>query len=109
MKKSIDIPSADTRTILIFGAMIVIFCISFLCIGLYETYIIDNETRIIKIKYAGEGFITDNCGHPEIYRGTRYDVDINEIYEITITSYRNNNRYITYIKSVDKEKYIEKC
>lgn len=118
MKKTIKNPVVtpnvtDNRTILIGAALIIILCIVFLCMGIYQTSVIGNETRIVKVKYLSMGNLVDNCGHPMQYDPhldvRLFPVNISDVYELTITSYNNVHQYISYIKRVDKEKYIEEC
>jgi len=93
--------------------VILLILASFLYISLYQISIANNETKIIKIKYLATGGLVDNCGHPIEYEAhldmTKHHPNIGDTYEITISSYRTGNQYITNLKQVEKEKYIENC
>jgi hypothetical protein len=93
--------------------MILLVLACFLYISLYQISVVNNETKIIKIKYLSTGGLVDSCGHPMEYEAhfdmTKHHPKLGDIYEITITSYRMGNQYITNLKQVEKEKYIENC
>jgi len=116
MKEVIQKPikvTINNRTIAIISIIILIFCVGALYLAYYQISPIGNETRIVKVKYLNMGGLTDNCGHPEMYHShldmTKHKINLSETYELTITSYRTGSRFISDIKRVEEEKYIEKC
>ena len=112
--KKINIPikkDGKTDIFIIFSIALVIFC----CIGLLTSFLylrsgISNETKIIKVKYANLHGITDNCGHPISYNTatTPPSPNLGETYEIIVTTDKDF-KYISSIKPISSEKYIEDC
>jgi hypothetical protein len=112
MKKKTNIPieyNDPNNIFLKFTIVIIIACC--ICAGalfLYERTGISNETKIIKVKLATSNGLVDNCGHPMDYLNLAPHPILGETYEIIVTT-NKDTEYITSIKPIEKEKYVENC